>query len=99
VHLVAQKNAALGAILLPEGINAVAQSGRPDQVLEAWDCYTSADGANLVNLREAQSKKRLESAAICVLLALTSVLGWQYFRVRYAERDSRTAQLTAEATN
>jgi signal transduction histidine kinase/ActR/RegA family two-component response regulator len=99
LSVVGQKDAAVAAQLLREGINTVARSGELDRVLESWNAYTSADVANLVGLAQAEFKNTVASAAICVILGMMAVLTRQYFQVRTAERGALAAQRSAEAAN
>jgi len=99
LSIVGQKDAAAAAVLLRQGINAVARSGQMDQILERWNAYTSADGANLVDLEQAELKTSIAIVAGSVILLVMAVLAWQYFRIRNAERQARAAKLSAEAAN
>jgi signal transduction histidine kinase/CheY-like chemotaxis protein len=97
--IVSQKDAGVAAALLRESINAVARSGQLDQVLEKWNAYTSADGANLVDLEQAELKNTLATVAIGLILAVMTVLAWQYWQMRSAQRKALAAQRSAEAAN
>jgi signal transduction histidine kinase/ActR/RegA family two-component response regulator len=97
--IVGQKDAAVAAVMLRESINAVARSGQLDRALEKWNAYTSADGANLVDLEQAELKNSVAIAAISVILGILAVLARQYFQVRSAQRQALAAQRSAEAAN
>jgi signal transduction histidine kinase/CheY-like chemotaxis protein len=99
LSIVGRKDAAVAAVMLRKSINAVARSGQLDQSLESWNAYTSADGANLVDLEQAEFKNTVAITAICVILGVMGMLARQYFRVRRAERAALAAQLSAEAAN
>jgi signal transduction histidine kinase/ActR/RegA family two-component response regulator len=99
LSIVGRKDAGVAAFLLRNSINAVARSGQVDQSLERWNAYTSADGANLVDLEQAEFKNTVAISAICLILAVMALLGRQYVRVRRAERQALAAKLSAEAAN
>ncbi len=99
LSIVGTKDAAVAALLLRKSINAVARSGELDRALESWNAYTSADGANLVDLEQAEFKNTMAISAICVILGVMALLTRQYLRVRRAERQALAARLSAEAAN
>jgi signal transduction histidine kinase/CheY-like chemotaxis protein len=99
LSIVGQRDAAQATVLLRQGINAVARSGQMDQILEHWNAYTSADGANLVDLEQAELKTNIAIVASAVILVVMATLAWQYLRLRNAERGARAAKLAAEAAN